>query len=410
MVSEYIQAKGYSFKYQRISHQLSLRDLAQQLGVSHTLIANLEKGIMQPTDDLIAKYHAFFKLPIENDETFYGHIYDCLIKTFDAILFHDFQELEVKKETLVLMKEQAYQKGLKFHWDLCFFIIHSHHYLEVLNLDPKLAEHLAKMGEDLNPFLRFLLDVTLALYDRYHFRLTASKKRLERLASGYLNPHHKALVKDRLSDLYYHTFDRSKAIKYGAEAIQTYQVFHNTNRAILTEIKISLYGKRQHTFEKDLPYQHLIDQANVYKLYEVIHDISYVWALRVFRFQRFQEAKNILRTLDLSHPQFYHYYVIVLFGSNDIETLKDFLKNQPLKAPHIEVFKPSIEYIKAYLNKKEDDVLERYLIQYLKATIKEELYGESRWAENLLNDFYIERRRYKEATHLKESLIELILT
>ena len=410
MAKEYDQALGYTFKYLRHQDGSSLRELAERFNVSHTLISHLEKGQTLPSDAILHHYASLMGHSICLDEKIFMRLNQILNQVFEAILFHDFNYLGVLKEELIQSEKSMDEAGLIFLRKLVLFIIESHDYLSVFGCDQHFVKYLEKTVGDLQPFLAFVSELSLAMFDRYHFRLSKTKARLEALQLSYLNPHHKALVKDRLSDLYYHTFDRSKAIKFAFEAHQTYQTFHNTNRAILTDIKMNLYGKRQHQNEEDLPYQGYIEQAQTYKLHEVINDISYVWALRIFRFKKFAKAKTILEQLDLSHPQFYHYYVIVLFGSKDFEALQHFFNTQLLKAPLIEVFKPAIDYVKAYLNKAPDDVLEQHLKTYLNYTIQEELYGESRWAETLLNDFYVERRRYKDVTELKERLIDLILT
>lgn len=410
MSLDYLQAIGQTFKYLRITQRLSLRDLADRLGVSHTFIANIEKGDVQPSVSILEKYEKHFQLTFTFDEDTFISLYQILNEVFDSILFHNFSELVSQREALVSHQEVMTKAGLSFYWELALFIIDAHDYQAVLEIRPEKAAELEKFNDDLNPFLNFVFTISIAIYERYHFHLSKAKTRLEAMLENYLNPHHKAIVKDRLSDLYYHTFDRSKAIKYASEAIQTYQTFHNVNRSILSEIKKNLYGKRQHQSEVDLPYQGFIEQAKIYKLNEVIHDISYVWALRIFRFHKYEEARNILETLDLSYPPFYHYYVIILFGSKDYDRLNHFLKTQPLKESSIKVFRPAIEYVKAVLENAADEVLEQHLIEYLNLAIKEELYGETRWAETLFNDFYMERRRYKDATLLKERLIKLILT
>lgn len=407
---EYLQSLGATLKYHRYLLGFSLREMAKQLKVSHTLVAKLEKGQIRPSLELMAHGEAFLGHPLRFDATVLIHLYQIFHEIFDAVLFHDFSTLEKLKEKLLKAEEKATESGLLFLWKLSIFIIESHDYNAVLTTDEKFVLVLQKMVDEIDPSLQFLSDLTLALYDRYHFRLSRAKKRLEKIASQYLNPHHKALVKDRLGDVYYHTFDRSKAIKLASEAIQTYQTFHNVSRAILSDIKINLYGKRQHQSEEVLPYERYIEQAKTYQLTEVIHDISYVWALRIFRFKKYQAARKILESLDLSHPQFYHYYVIVLYGSQDFSALKEFLEKQPLKAPMIKIFEPAIDYVKAVFNMAPDAVLEHHLKEYLRGVNAEELYGESRWAETLLDAFYLQRRRYKEASQLKEHLIELILT
>ena len=401
---------GYTLKYERLKKDLSLRALAEELNVSHTVIANIEKAKIPLSPSLLSIYEQYLAQRFMWDEDLFKTLFNNQNDLFEAILFHDYSYLVSLKEALTPLKENAKKAGLSFFWDFLCFLVQSNDYAQVLTVPLSDINALKKMSEDLNPMSHLVLELSLALYDRYHFRLSSAKTRLERLSSSYLNPHYKALVNDRLSDIYYHTFDRAKAISFAKEAIKTYQTFHNTHRAILSEIKMNLYGLRQHQTEKELPYLKFIEQANIYKLTEVIHDISYVWALRVFRFKRFEEAKRILQRLDLSHPQFYHYYVIILFGARQYDELKAFIESTALKYPMLDIFKPALDYVNAYLRGAPDDELETLLNIYLDNTLKEELYGETRWAETLLDDFYVRRRRYKEATLLKERLIQLILT
>jgi transcriptional regulator with XRE-family HTH domain len=409
MNETYQQFIGYSLRYERLKANLSLRALAQKCEVSHTVIANTEKGKAPLTASLSRCFEKLFDWTFEENQASFDMIQEILQTVLNAILYHDGPLLKTIR--MALENTHLFKKsGLKFVRDLIDYVAQIHDYTLVHQMGAAEIYLFEKMVEDLPPALQFLLNLTLALYDRYHFKLSQAKKRLLSLSNTYLHSHHKALVYDRLSDVYYHTFDRSKAIQYALEANQLYQTFHNTKRAVLTEIKMQLYGKRQHQSETELAYQKWIEQATTYKLTEVINDINYVHALRIFRFNKFDEAIHLLEKLDLSHPQFYHYYVVVLFGSKRFEALKTFLDDQPLNAPMINAFLPALNYVKAILQKADDQVLEKELNAYLEITLKEELYGESRWAETLWMDYLLSRRRYKEATYLKERLINLILT
>lgn len=409
MNATYQQFIGYSLRYERLKANLSLRMLAEKCKVSHTVIANTEKGKTPLSAALSRCFETLFDWTFTEDLASFDFLQEAIQKSLNAVLFHD--ENVLKNIQFTLNDTVRFKKsGLSFVRDLIHHIGLIHDYQDVHHVALSQIQIFEKMLDDLPPSLQFLLHLSIALYDRYHFKLSQAKKRLMNLSNTYLNPHHKALVYDRLSDVYYHTFDRSKAIQHASEANQIYQTFHNTNRAVLSEIKMQLYGKRQHQKETELAYQQWIEQAQIYKLTEVINDIHYVHALRVFRFNRFDEAIHLLQKLDLSHPQFYHYYVIVLFGSKRYKALKTFFKVQRLSAPMIEAFSPSVNYVKAYLDEADDKVLESELNHYLEITLKEELYGESRWAETLWMDYLLSRRRYKEATLLKERLIDLILT
>jgi transcriptional regulator with XRE-family HTH domain len=409
MNATYQQFIGYSLRYERLKANLSLRMLAEKCKVSHTVIANIEKGKTPLSASLNVGFDNLFDWNFKEDLESFEFLQETIQAIFNAVLFHD--ENVLRNIRMSLKDSDRFKKsGLIFIRDLIDHIVLIHDYQEVHHVALNQIHIFEKMLDDLPPSLQYLLNLSIALYDRYHFKLSQAKKRLMSLSNTYLNPHHKALVYDRLSDVFYHTFDRSKAIQNASEANQIYQTFHNTNRAVLSEIKMQLYGKRQHQKETELAYQQWIEQAQIYKLTEVINDIHYVHALRVFRFNRFDEAIQLLQNLDLSHPQFYHYYVIVLFGSKRFETLKTFFKEQRLSAPMIEAFSPAVNYVKAYLDEADDKVLEIELNHYLEITLKEELYGESRWAETLWMDYLLSRRRYKEATLLKERLIDLILT
>lgn len=409
MNETYQQFIGYSLRYERLKANLSLRMLAEKCKVSHTVIANTEKGKSPLSPALSGCFKMLFDWTFKEDQETFDLLQEIIQMSINAVLFHDENDLKNIHHTLSVT-ERFKMSGLLFVRDLIHHIVLIHDYQEVHHVGLSQMEVYEKMLDDLPASLQFLLNLSLALYDRYHFKLSKAKKRLMNLSNTYLNPHHKALVYDRLSDVFYHTFDRSKAIQHASQANQIYQTFHNTNRAVLSEIKMQLYGKRQHQKETELAYQQWIDQAKIYKLTEVINDIHYVHALRVFRFNRFDEAIYLLQNLDLSHPQFYHYYVIVLFGSKRFKALKNFFKEQPLSAPMIEAFSPAVNYVKAYLDEADDKVLEAELNHYLEISLKEELYGESRWAETLWMDYLLSRRRYKEATLLKERLIDLILT
>lgn len=409
MNATYRQFIGYSLRYERLKANLSLRVLAEKCDVSHTVIANTEKGKTPLSASLSHRFERLFGWTFEENQASFDWVQDILQTVLNAVLFHDENVLKNIRMTLE-NTDRFKNSGLIFIRDLIDNVAQIQDYLLVHHVAAADFDIFEKMLNDLPPALQFLLNLTIALYDRYHFKLSQAKKRLLILSNTYLNPHHKALVYDRLSDVFYHTFDRSKAIQYASEANQIYQTFHNTNRVVLSEIKMKLYGKRQHQKETELAYQKWIEQATIYKLTEVINDINYVHALRVFRFNKFDEAINLLEKLDLSHPQFYHYYVIVLFGSKRYKALKTFLDHQPLSAPMIKAYFPALNYVKAMLQEADDKVLEKELNTYLEITLKEELYGESRWAETLWMDYLLSRRRYKEATLLKERLINLILT
>ena len=400
---------GYTLRFERLLKGLSLREMAAVFNLSHTIIAKLETAQTELSQSVKEKYEFFLSQTWTWDASIFLSLQTLYDETLQHLLFYDFIAIKDKIHQLETLKAASLGAGLSFFYHYLKFILDAHDKTQALWIDIAVFKAMDKMSATVIHPDAFLLPLSLAMVERYHFRLTASEARLKSLLDQYLNPHHRALVYDRLSDLYYHTFDRSKGIKYGKEAMQTYQAFNNTNRVILCDIKTKLYGHRQHQKQIELPYRAWIDQAEVFFLTELITDITYVEALRMFRFKKYEAALNILESIDITHPQFYHYYVMILYGSNQIDRLTTFLKDTSLSAPMIKVFEPALDFVKADLAGAEDATLEHHLKMYYETTLKEQLYGESRWAEMLIMAFYLKRRRYKEATLLKERLVQTIL-
>jgi transcriptional regulator with XRE-family HTH domain len=400
---------GYTLRFERLLRGLSLREVADIFSLSHTIIAKLETAQTELSPSVKEKYEIFLNQTWTWDVSIFQSLQTLYDETLQHILFHDFIAIKDKTHQLEALKAAAMKAGLSFFYHDLQFILDAHDKTRALWIEPNLFKVMDKMNLAVTHPDTFVLPLSLAMVERYHFRLTGSEARLKSLLEQYLNPHHRALVYDRLSDLYYHTFDRSRGIKYGKEAMQTYQAFNNTNRVILCDIKTKMYGDRQHQKQIELPYRAWIDQAEVFFLIELITDITYVQALRMFRFKKYEVALSILETIDITHPQFYHYYVIILYGSNQRDRLKTFLQETTLSAPMIKVFEPALDFVKADLAGADDATLEHHLKMYFESTLKEQLYGESRWAEMLIMAFYLKRRRYKEATLLKERIVQTIL-
>ncbi len=57
---------GEKLKALRLQHNLTTRQLAQELNISNSQISRIENGLRQPDGDLLIKMSDFFNVPLDN--------------------------------------------------------------------------------------------------------------------------------------------------------------------------------------------------------------------------------------------------------------------------------------------------------------------------------------------------------
>jgi transcriptional regulator with XRE-family HTH domain len=84
-----MQTLGEFIRKKRDEANISLRELARQIGITPPFLSDIELGRRNPSDDVLAKIAGYFKLPIEE-----------LKKLDDRVTFSDLKRLIEKDPKL----------------------------------------------------------------------------------------------------------------------------------------------------------------------------------------------------------------------------------------------------------------------------------------------------------------------
>lgn len=398
---------GFTLKYLRLNAKISLRDLAQKVKKSHTYLARVESGDLNPSTDILATLSDIYGVTLHDgvvDQATWSQKIEWL---HHNLLNADFAAVHAQHEVL---KAQASDfEGSSLHGEYIFFDWVMEVFLSMGITDRMVNPHklAGVLWEETSFPLRFLLLMALAKYFFHRWELNDALMWLEKATSVTQHPHDQAWITLEQASIEVHRFARHAALEKLFRARETFGYFNTYKRMAEADIKIDLYHARQIN-EDVIDYPSLHAKAQTFLLDVTDSEVRMIEGLRAQHLGDYDRAKKNLLALDLTHPQHYFNACMVLYLSGDREALNERLQKRPTTYVMPVVFTYGLEFL-THTVQNEPKRAENALKKYLKEGLKHRLYGETRRAQFELTKLYENTRRYKSALEIIESVTQAIL-
>ncbi len=398
---------GLTLKYLRLKSHTSLRQLALDVGKSHTYLARVESGDLEASDELLKTLASLYDIALHREPVEASSWLETVEAIHQLLLNAHHDELLNLKEKLILQSSDY--EGSRLYGEYALLMWAMDVFSNAAIKEPSIAgEYLAQaLWKEVTHPLNFILLMALSKYSFHLWKLNDALMWLEKANEVTQHPHDKAWIKLEKANIGSHRFARQTALDHFQNARQTFGFFNNYKRMAEADIKRDLYHRRQ-IHSDNVDYSTLKAKAETFLLNDVISEVQMIEGLRAQHLGDFDRAIPLLHALDLTHPQHYFNAAMVLFLAGHLDHLNEMLKKFPRVYVMPVVFEYGIEFLKATFE-KDPKISERALKKYLKEGLKHRLYGETRRAQFELAKIYEKTRRYKDAAEVMESITQTIL-
>ncbi len=398
---------GLTLKYLRLKTHISLRQLAQEVGKSHTYLARVESGDLEASDDILKKLSSLYNLALHREPAEASAWFETVESVHQLLLNAHGDALMTLKEKLTLQASDY--KGSRLYGEYALLMWAIDVFTDAgIKESSMMDDYLAQaLWNEVSHPLNFVLLMALSKYYFHLWKMSDALIWLEKANELTQHPHDKAWIKLSQANIESHRFARQTALDHFQNARQTFGFFNTYKRMAEVDIKLDLYHRRQ-IHRDTVDYPPLKAKAKTFLLNDVLSEIQMIEGLRAQHLGHFDQAVELLHGLDLTHPQHYFNASMVLYLAGDHEGLKTMLEARPNHYVMPVVFEYGLEFLLATLD-EDPSFSEKALKKYLKEGLKHRLYGETRRAQYELAKIYEKTRRYKDAVAVMESITQTIL-
>lgn len=399
---------GMSLHFLRILKAHSLRDVADLIGRSHTFLARVENGELTISWDDLARLNQLYETPLRLATPHSDGWYEWIEAVYQDFLNGDLNAFNGHEKTLQSFAPTVSNSPLHFEYHAMHWVLNvattPANTLTVLELEPVFA----KLTDKTSGPIGFLVRMALSRVAFRKWQLNTANAWLDDAFRNVAHPHLKAVIQLHKAEIGFHRYNRQGALKVNEEAHQTFGFFNNLLRRAEAEIRSELYKKRQLKSD-EVDYRSLKDKAETFHLPSLYDEVVMVEGLRAQHLGFLERATHLLGRLSSEHPQYYYYQAMNYYVRTDTQALSTHLKTLPKDYVIPSIFRHGLDFLKAVVAQSNPDVIERHLLAYLNASLFQQLYGETRWAQLELSKLYEQTRRYKAATQMVEKITNTIM-
>jgi len=392
---------GLALKYIRLKKSYSLRDLAKEFLISHTLISKLEMSKMAFSLDIQSKYQNLFGLSFEINLDIEDHLNALYLKLINGIIYHNEDIINEciislnEKETLI--KNSIYQ----LYHDL-LVLVASIHIDRNFHLNESLwIEISSYLPTDLN----FWLALSIAHSFYLNYRFNEALNQINTIANKTWNDKYQGLIYEKQSAILFFQYNHHEAIALNERAYQIFSAENIIVRMSLCEIRNDLFKKALSLNSDETDYTGLMNKAVQFKLYFMVDTIHFIRGLRSLHNNDFKGFKQSFNSMESHYPSYYLYYSLGLYIMNDLKKLRQVLKNRPFKNPVL--FDCGFDALEKSLDQGKTDV--KAFKVYLEMALRQKSHEDTILIKRILENHYLEMRHYKEAFIILDTVLESVL-